>query len=332
MNDQHSAGESVEAPPKERERGFTLTRKMTATEELAVGGYATMPTSVPQQIAILFGRNMRRALRDPAYLRLQAFATIFMSLVLGFFFLQLDWSQAGAQSRVGLIGLFGIMMIFNTASAVAVSFPLDKVLFVRDRANDMYTIFAYYLSLLLVELPSYITFPFIGTTIVYWMAGMQSGADRYFKFMVFPILMSCTGAAVGMCVGCSVSTVQMASALLPLVCIFLILASGFFVVLNQIPVWLRWIHYISPVRYAFEAMMYITFEDQPLFCTPQETTANGTCPLTNGNDVLTQYGFDDPSPTIWIENIGILIGLYVGFSFIAYIFLVYFDYKINKQK
>lgn len=305
---------------------------MTAKEELAVGGYASMPTSIPQQIAILFGRNVRRALRDPGYLRLQAISTVFMSVILGFFFLQLDWSQAGAQSRVGLIGLFAIMMIFNTASAVAISFPMDKILFVRDRTNDMYTIIAYYISLLLVELPTLIFFPFVGTTIVYWMSAMQSGAGRYFKFMIFPVLMSCTGAAAGMCVGCSVNTVQMASAILPLVCVFFILASGFFVVLNQIPVWLRWLHYISPVRYAFEAMMYIIFRDQPIYCTPQELSQNGTCPLTNGNDVLSQYGFSDVSSAIWIENVGILVALYFGFSFIAFLFLVYFDYKINKRK
>ena len=291
-----------------------------------------MPTSIPHQIWILICRNSLRGLRDPGYLRLRAISSVFMSVILGFFFLQLDWSQAGAQSRVGLIGLFAILMIFNTASAIAVSFPLDKVLFVRDRANDMYTIGAYYLALVLVELPSNLLFPFIGTTIIYWMAGMQQGVDKYFEFVIFPMLMACTGAAAGMCVGCSVNTVQTAAALLPLVCVFFILSSGFFVVLNQIPVWLRWIHYISPVRYAFEAMMYIVFEGQPLYCTPQEMSQNGTCPLTSGDDLLAQYGFSDLGSSIWVENIGILIGLYVGFSFVAYVFLVYFDYKINKNK
>jgi ABC-type multidrug transport system permease subunit len=44
-----------------------------------------------------------------------------------------------------------------------------------------------------------------------------------------------------------------------------ILFGGFFVNLGDVYVWLRWIQYLSPIRYSTEALLRNEFEDNPKY-------------------------------------------------------------------
>jgi len=60
-----------------------------------------------------------------------------------------------------------------------------------------------------------------------------------------------------------------------------ILFGGFFIGVDQIPVWLSWLQYLSYIKYGFAAIMQNEFVDRPLIyedCT-------GFCP-DNGNAIL----------------------------------------------
>ncbi len=90
---------------------------------------------------------------------------------------------------------------------------------------------------------------------------------------------------------------------------------GFLVEFSAIPVWLRWINYVSFIKYGFALAMQNEFKDRVFTLTGCEP--NGFCPA-DGQEVLDFFGVDGLS--YW-TNFLLLLTLVVGFRLIAYIIL-----------
>lgn len=67
--------------------------------------------------------------------------------------------------------------------------------------------------------------------------------------------MSFAGNSLGLLIGSLVSDAKSISAALPMVNLPFILFSGFFKNRDDLPVWIGWIEYISPLKYGFIAFM-----------------------------------------------------------------------------
>jgi ATP-binding cassette subfamily G (WHITE) protein 2 len=66
---------------------------------------------------------------------------------------------------------------------------------------------------------------------------------------------SFAGNSLGLLIGSLVSDAKSISAALPMVILPFILFSGFFKNRDDLPVWIGWIEYISPLKYGFIAFM-----------------------------------------------------------------------------
>lgn len=60
--------------------------------------------------------------------------------------------------------MFGTILVFQA----------EREVFLRENANQMYSISAYYLSKNLIELPTSIIFPGVQLAICYWAVGYRS--------------------------------------------------------------------------------------------------------------------------------------------------------------
>jgi hypothetical protein len=93
---------------------------------------------------------------------------------------------------------------------------------------------------------------------------------------------------------------------------------------NALPDWLIWTYWISFLHYSIEAASVNELKDLPFSCpnnkgaVPIQTSAgtNYYCPITNGNQVIHQYGMD---PDMKWPDVVILFGLYVTFVVITII-------------
>ena len=93
------------------------------------------------------------------------------------------------------------------------------------------------------------------------------------------------------------------------------LFSGFFIATNQVPVWLRWLRFISFIKYAFALAMQTEYQDRIL---DLSACTKSFCP-SDGNSVLSFYGVDELSYT---ANFLIFLALISGFRILAYIMLL----------
>ena len=93
--------------------------------------------------------------------------------------------------------------------------------------------------------------------ITFWMVGFQSQFGIFY-LATYSLAMSSTALAV--LLGCSVEDPKLGQEMLPILFVPQMLFSGFFVVPELIPVWLRWAQYLCSLTYALRIMAVAEFD------------------------------------------------------------------------
>lgn len=87
--------------------------------------------------------------------------------------------------------------------------------------------------------------------IMYWMIGLTSTASGFFLFYLTFILVHVCGNSLGMFLGSIVNDPKAVSAISPALILPFVLFSGFFKNSSNLPDWIGWLQYISPIKYGF---------------------------------------------------------------------------------
>lgn len=94
--------------------------------------------------------------------------------------------------------------------------------------------------------------------IVYFMTAQPPEVFRFSMFLGACLLVSFVAQSVGLVVGAAMN-VQNGVFLAPVMSVPFLLFSGFFVSFDAIPIYLRWITYLSYIRYGFEGTALATY-------------------------------------------------------------------------
>jgi ATP-binding cassette subfamily G (WHITE) protein 1 len=91
--------------------------------------------------------------------------------------------------------------------------------------------------------------------ITYWIIGFRPGFDHFLIYLLFLILLSLCGFALGLFCASLFENIAVGLALATLALLPLIIYGGFFVNASNSPVWIAWIQWISMVQYAFTGLI-----------------------------------------------------------------------------
>ena len=137
----------------------------------------------------------------------------------------------------------------------ALTFPNERQIFLKEENSRLYSTTAYFLSRNIVELPYGVIFPLIEILIVYWFAGLSSTATQFFICLLVLYLLSFNGMSFGMLFGSIIEDQRSVSQLIPIISLVISLVSGYYKNLANLPAWMGWVQYLSPLRYSFEAFV-----------------------------------------------------------------------------
>lgn len=136
------------------------------------------------------------------------------------------------------------------------------------------------------------------SVILYWMIGLQNTPEQFFTFYLIFFLISFAGNSLGLLLGCAVSDAKLITVLIPIFILPFVLFSGFYKNRNDLPVWLSWIEYISPMKYSFISFMRNELGENP---------------------IINNLSFEE-NLTLW-NSVYVLIGLCVFVRLLALFFL-----------
>lgn len=149
--------------------------------------------------------------------------------------------------------------MFGTAQPALLAFPEERPVFLREYSTNHYGVLPYFLSRLTMEAVVTAFQILVSVMITYWMVGFTS-QWIIFYLAIYALAMSSTALAV--LLGCAVEDPKLGQEMLPILFVPQMLFSGFFVVPDLIPVWLRWAQYLCSLTYAVRILAVAEFDDR----------------------------------------------------------------------
>ncbi|KAG8755116.1 hypothetical protein FRC11_006250 [Ceratobasidium sp. 423] len=185
------------------------------------------------------------------------------------------------------------------------------------------------LALTVVDIPiTFITQVFFGI-ILYWMTGLQKDASKFFIFLLLTFLMTLTMKAFFRALAASFARESTAQAVAGIGTLILVLYTGYTIPKPTMIGALKWLTYINPVRYGFEALIVNEFHGLKGECSHFVPSGPGYESVGIENQVCTTVGsvpgqtfvdgdafvaasYDYHYGNLW-RNFGIVIAFWIGF-------------------
>ncbi|CAI5992407.1 unnamed protein product [Closterium sp. NIES-65] len=257
----------------------SMEEQAEATEGMKYSKYAS---SWGTQLAVLTKRSWLQVTRDRlpiAIAYVQAMVMMVMICIL-----YSNTSAAPQQNMTGSLFFISLFLAFNGIFQMITTFPLEKGVVNRERASNTYRVTAYYPAKVLSEWPIRIGPVIVFGIIAYWPIQYQRVASKFFLFLVICMLEFTAMNGLGILIGSIAPTPQLALAMGPLFTVVLMLFGGFYVNLDSIPVWIRWVRYLSPIQWGFVGLAVNQFEGLTFSCSPG-------CP--DGDQILKNLSIDN---------------------------------------
>lgn len=215
------------------------------------------------QFFIILKRTLLFSRRDWTLMYLRLFAHILVGLLIGALYYDIGNDGAKVLSNLGFLFFNMLFLMYTSMTITILSFPLEMPVLLKENFNRWYSLKSYYLAITVSDMPFQAIFCVIYLTIVYLMTSQPLEYARFGMFLAACLLVSFVAQSVGLVVGAAMN-VQNGVFLAPVMSVPFLLFSGFFVSFDAIPIYLRWITYLSYIRYGFEGTALATYSfDRP---------------------------------------------------------------------
>eukprot|EP01113_Clastostelium_recurvatum_P037483 TRINITY_DN5489_c0_g1_i3.p1 TRINITY_DN5489_c0_g1~~TRINITY_DN5489_c0_g1_i3.p1 ORF type:complete len:1654 (-),score=318.95 TRINITY_DN5489_c0_g1_i3:50-5011(-) len=323
-----------EPPPNDYDRGAKKKRWGWGKKDQDHDHVQVYAASTWTQTKWNFWRAFTMTKRSLAQVRARCIKSIFMGLVLGSLFWQIDNDQLGANSRQGVVFFALTFTLFGSFVAIP-GFFVERAVFYDQRASRWYKTWTYLMANIALEIPIALVESVLFGSILYWMVGLKASADAFIYFLLMLFVVDLMAQIFVRMLSIITPTVDLASTITPVVFSFFLLMCGFIVRRPVIPGWWIWMYWADPVHWAIEGLLSSELANTQYYCTPQQLLPPGdtldgqlilnkVCPRTTGEAELRSIGFATNSWYRWID-LAIVLGYALGFLLIALVGL----YKIT---
>uniref|UniRef100_A0A2M4A217 Putative transporter abc superfamily breast cancer resistance protein n=1 Tax=Anopheles triannulatus TaxID=58253 RepID=A0A2M4A217_9DIPT len=216
------------------------------------------PTSEFHQFWVVLKRTLLFSRRDWTLMYLRLFAHILVGFLIGTLYYDIGNDGAKVLSNLGFLFFNMLFLMYTSMTITILSFPLEMPVLLKENFNRWYSLRSYYLAITVSDIPFQAIFCVLYVSIVYYFTSQPLEWFRFAMFLGSCLLISFVAQSVGLVVGAAMN-VQNGVFLAPVMSVPFLLFSGFFVSFDAIPIYLRWITYLSYIRYGFEGTALATY-------------------------------------------------------------------------
>lgn len=281
--------------------------------------------SIFQQIVILSSRTFKNIYRNPKLLLAQYVLSVFMGCFISILYYDVSNDISGFQNRMGLF--FFVLSFFGFSTLTNLhSFSIERIVFMRERSNNYYCTFSYYISKIFCDvLPLRVFPPAILLAIIYPLVGLNMDNNGFLKACLILILFNLATSLEILVVGILIKESGNATLIGVLILLFSMLFSGLFI--NMKPdgsansfankfIDLTRLKYLSTFHYGYESLIINEVKTLVL-----RETKYGLKIEVPGATILSTFGFNVGG--LW-DNV-IYLAMFCGlFLLLGFLCLHYF--------
>eukprot|EP01084_Bolivina_argentea_P231665 390609_1 len=287
-----------------------LTRPTSTASEM---GEIEPKAMIPlyEQLGILIKRQCKIFIRDKSATYIRLLQILFVAILMGLIWWRLksadddtNW-ETNLQNRFGALFLAMSYTVMNAISASNQVFPGQRLIFEKERSGNWYYSTPWIFAKFCIDIPWTCLIIIPLTVLTKYMINLHLSLFWYYFIM---ILIALSSDSLGFFIGCLAPSTKIASQMLPLVITPLMLFSGFFIDINTVPQWLRWIKWIDVYYYGVEVLCIEEFNNVGPKIAPDNEHA--------GNVFLDRYNMDPSNKWRDIYMLLILFGAFRLFSIV----------------
>ncbi|KAI3914395.1 hypothetical protein MKW92_016057 [Papaver armeniacum] len=266
------------------------------------------------EIIILMKRSLTNSKRMPIVFMLQIGAVVSIGCILASVYWQLDKTEAGIEEEIGFFASIVTTIFFGCTDVLAV-FLQERYIFMRETAYNSYRHSSYVLYHSILVIPSLFIFSILLASLTFWPIGLDGGFPSFLFYFLAIFLSFWTANSLVSLVSGLVSQVVLGyTIILPIITAFLQFG-GFFIQRDRIPSYWTWFHYVSVLKYPYQAILLNEFEN-PNMCLVEGIAPDKSC-LLAGQDIVRKQGATDLSKwsCLWITlAMGVLYRIFFYIS------------------
>ncbi|KAL3456007.1 ATP-binding cassette transporter [Aspergillus heterothallicus] len=289
--------------------------------------------SVPQQVALCVSRGVQRILGDKTFFVVTIFGNFLMALILGSVFYDLSDDTSSLNNRCILL-FFALLFNALNSSLEILSLYAQRPIVEKHDSYAFYHPLSEALASMICDLPCKIISTISLNIPLYFMCNLHQSAGAFFIYLLFAFTSTLTMSSIFRTVGQATQTIAQALTPVALFVIGLVVYAGFILPVHTLQGWLRWINYINPLAYSYEAMVANEFHGRNFPCTSYIPAGPGyeditglehTCAIAGAvpgssdvaGDAYVAASYEYYYSHVW-RNFGILIG-YIAFFTSLYV-------------
>ncbi|KAM0267314.1 hypothetical protein ACHAPA_006094 [Fusarium lateritium] len=280
------------------------------------------------QIKLTLWRGWRRLLADPGFTIASLIFNLIMALVLGSMFFNLKDDSSSFYYRGGLI-FFALLFNAFASQLEVLTVYAERPVIEKHNRYAFYHQSAQAISSYIIDLPYKTVNMIIFNLLIYFMAHLRREAGNFFFFCLTSFLTTLVMSCIYRTLACVTRTAHQAMIPVSILSLGMMIYTGFTMPTDYMLGWSRWMNYINPLAYAFEALMANEFHNREFPCAtmvpqgpgyenlPADSRVCSVVGAMPGSTMVDGDRFINESYKYYNENkwrnVGILIAFLVGF-------------------
>ncbi|OBT59510.1 hypothetical protein VE04_00545 [Pseudogymnoascus sp. 24MN13] len=219
----------------------------------------------PEQISLCLWRGFTRLRADPSITLVAAFFNILMALVVSSVFYNLQPTTGSFFQRGALLFFAVLLNAFASALEIIVLYAQRPIVEKHDR-YALYHPSAEAFASMITDLPYKIINSICFNLVLYFMANLRREPGPVFFFLLVSFIVTLVMSMMFRTIASVTRTLEQALAPAALIITALVIYAGFVIPTTYMVGWARWINFINPVAYGFEAIMANEFHNRNFTC------------------------------------------------------------------
>jgi ATP-binding cassette subfamily G (WHITE) protein 2 (SNQ2) len=312
-------------PQLEEYQSYHLTQKAGHQRKESV-----YMVNLRAQLVANLKRAFHRLVGDRIFLATMAFSSIFISLIMGSMFYNLQETTSSFYSKGGVLFFSVLFNAVQALSEIGTQYA-QRPIVQRQETYAMYHPFVDAVASMVAQYPYKLLVVSIFDLIIYFMANLKREVGAFFIFWITTYLAALAMSGYFRTVAAVTKKPESAMGLAGVSVLAFAIYAGYVIPKPSMHPWFKWITYIDPLSYAFETLVANEFHGVLAVCTAlvpsgpglrNASPSNQVCAVTgakpgqafvNGDDYI-EASFSYYHSHVG-RNTGILCAFVCGFTF-----------------
>lgn len=225
-------------------------------------------SSVWMQTKFCMKRSTQLLWNDRAATMTLAIGRVILALIIGSIFYGPPNTTASLQSRGSVIFLATLMNALMAVTEISSLFSKRGII-QKQKNYAFYHPFTDAFAAYLVDIPVKFVISTLFNLVFYFLAGLRREASSFFIFLLFTFICTLLMSAIFRSIGALSKQLPAAFAIAGIGILVQVIYTGYTLQTSYMHPWFRWINYINPIAYIFEALLVNEVHGRDYPCAPQ---------------------------------------------------------------